>query len=334
MEAEMRGFVAEVDAAEGRVRPHVRETPLEHSPMLGERSGRNVYLKMETLQPTGSFKVRGATNKLLSLPAEEREKGVVAASSGNHGAAVAFVASRLGLPCVVFVPDGASSTKVRAIERLGAEVRFHGSDTAVAEVRARRYAAGNRMVYLSPYNDREVIRGQGTIAAEILRQLERVDEVFVPVGGGGMISGIAGYLRGIAGNSVRVVGCQPERSPVMTESVRAGRILDLESGPTLSDGTAGGIEAGAVTFDLCRALVDDWLLVSEAEIAEAMRLVVEAHHTVIEGAAGVGIAALIRDKAKASPDKNTVAVLCGANIALGTLKRVLRARITERERPA
>jgi threonine dehydratase len=316
------GIRAGVDAAEGRIRPHVRETPLEPSPFLGELAGREVYLKMENLQHTGSFKVRGALNKLLSLSPGERGRGIVAASSGNHGAAVAFGARKLGLGCRVFVPEGASSTKVRAMERLGAEVRFHSTDTALAEARARQDAAERGAVYVSPYNDPDVIYGQGTISAEILRQLDKPDEVFVPVGGGGLVSGVAGYLKSLFGDGVRVVGCQPENSAVMAHSVEAGRILEMESAPTLSDGTAGGVESGAVTFELCRAFVDEWVLVSEEEISAAMRLVMETHHTMIEGAAATGVAALIKST-KRSPGNKAVVVLCGANIALDTLGKVL-----------
>lgn len=324
MDARTSGLREAVAAAEARVRSHVRETPLEPSPVLGELAGREVHLKMENLQHTGSFKVRGAMNKLLSLSPEERGRGVVAASSGNHGAAVAFGAKKLGLRCRVFVPEGASPTKVRAMQRLDAEILFFSHDAALAEAEARRVAEERGAVYVSPYNDPDVVAGQGTIAAEILRQSEGVGEIFVPVGGGGMISGIAGYLKAFDPN-VRVVGCQPARSAVMAHSVRAGHILEMESDPTLSDGTAGGVEPGAATFDLCRALVDDWTLVSEKEIADAMRLVMEAHHTMIEGAAAVGVAALLKGAGKSgSSNKNAVVVLCGANIALETLGTVLK----------
>ena len=323
MEAGSSGLREAVAAAEARVRPHVRETPLESSPVLGELAGREVHLKMENLQHTGSFKVRGAMNKLLSLSPEERGRGVVAASSGNHGAAVAFGAKKLGLRCRVFVPEGASPTKVRAMERLGAEVVFFSNDTALAESEARRVAAEYGAVYVSPYSDPDVIAGQGTISAEILRQTGTIHEIFVPVGGGGMISGVAGYLKAFDPN-VRVVGCQPARSAVMAHSVKAGRILEMESGSTLSDGTAGGLEPGAATFDLCRALVDDWMLVSEEEIADAMRLVIEDHHTMIEGAAAVGVASLLKSAKEESSREKSVVVLCGANITLETLEKVLR----------
>lgn len=177
------------------------------------------------------------------------------------------------------------------------------------------------MVYVSPYNDLQVIGGQGTIALELMRQLEKLDTIFVPVGGGGMISGIAGYLKSVK-NHVKVSGCLPKNSPVMAESVKANRIVEMESLPTLSDGTAGGLEANAITFDLCQTLVDDYILVSELEIRDAMRLFMETHHMLIEGAAGVAIASYLKHK-ELCQGKSVVIVICGANISLETLKTVL-----------
>jgi threonine dehydratase len=312
-----------ISEAERRIRPHVRETPVERSVRFGRMTGCDVSFKLENLQHTGSFKARGATNKLLSLAPERREKGVVAASSGNHGLAVAWATSKLGVPCTVFVPEGASPAKVAAMREYGAEVRHHGTDAAVAEARARGRAEEDGLAYVSPYNDPEVVAGQGTIATELVKQSDGIDAVFVPVGGGGLISGVAGYLKGALGQGVHVYGCQPENSAVMYESVRAGRVLDLPSGPTLSDGTAGGLEPGTITFEPCRRYVDDWVLVSETEIREAMNLFMDAHHVMIEGAAGVSIAAFLkrRDELRGA---NVAVVVCGANIALGTLKDILR----------
>ena len=229
-----------------------------------------MYLKLENLQYTGSFKLRGAMNKLLSLAPEQCLRGVVAASSGNHGAAVAYGCRALGVSGTVFVPEHASPTKLEAMRRYGIEVRQHGDDSLLSELEARRYADEHGLAYLSPYNDLDVVAGQGTIGVEIVEQLPGVEVVFVSVGGGGLISGIAAVLK--AHNpAIHVVGCLPENSPVMAVSVERGAIIDMPSLPTLSDGTAGGIEEGAVTFALCQALVDEYVLVSEAEIAAAMR---------------------------------------------------------------
>lgn len=311
----------EVLAAEERIRPYVRETPVEESPELSRLTGARVFLKLENLQLTGSFKLRGAINKLLSLSAEDRRRGVVAASSGNHGAAVAHGARLLGCRAIVYVPESASPAKIETIEVLGAEIRRRPGDGVLAEIAARRYADERGLTYLSPYNDPYVVGGQGTIGVELVRQLESIDAIYIALGGGGLISGIAGHLKS-SGSPVEVVACSPANSSVMADSVRAGRVLDQESEPTLSDGTAGGVEAGAITFDLCRALVDRYLEVSEAEIGDAMRLVIGRHHTLVEGAAAVPVAALLRDKDRLA-GRTVAAVLCGANVALDTLRAVL-----------
>ncbi len=311
----------EIIAAEKRIRPHIRETRLDYSPYYSALAGADIYFKLENLQHTGSFKARGAMNKVLSLTASERERGVVTASTGNHGAATAFSLAKLGGTGIVFVPDNASAAKVQAIERLGAEVRCFGDDTAVTEAHARRYALDHGLTYIPPYNDLQVIAGQGTIAVELARQLDRIDAVFVALGGGGLISGIAGYLKSIH-PAAAIIGCSPQNSQVMIQSIRAGKILDLPSQPTISDGTAGGVEPGSVTFDLCRDLVDDYEVVTEDEIKASLRRFLEIHHMLIEGAAAVAIAACVK-MGRRLAGKNVVVVLCGANISLETLKTVL-----------
>lgn len=190
----------------------------------------------------------------------------MAASTGNHGMAVALAMKEVETGGVVFVPHGASATKVSAIETYGAEVSYHGDDCVEVEAFARRYANENGMTYVSPYNDATIIGGQGTVGAELERQLNKIDAIFVALGGGGLITGIAGYVKS-ENPETKIIGCSPQNSPVMIESIRAGKVVEIESKPTLSDGTAGGIEAGAITFDLCRKLVDDMILVSEDEIA-------------------------------------------------------------------
>ncbi|MCH6548737.1 MAG: threonine/serine dehydratase [Proteobacteria bacterium] len=312
---------ANVVLAANRIAPHIRETPLDHSPFFSELTGANVFLKLENLQFTGSFKLRGAFNKLLSLTPEQRAAGCVAASSGNHGAAVAFAMSKLGTKGVIFVPEGTSTTKVEAIKRAGGEVRFFGTDGLDTEMHAREYAAENGMCYLSPYNDEDIVAGQGTCGVEIAKQLPQADAIFAAVGGGGLISGVGSFLKSV-NPTMAVVACQPAASAVMTESVKAGEILELPSQPTLSDGTAGGIEADAITFDLCRAVTDDYVVVSEDQIAEAMRQFIDAHHMLLEGAAGVALAGL-RLRADSYQGKNVVVIICGGNISRETLKEVI-----------
>ena len=222
---------------------------------------------------------------------------------------------------VIFVPEGTSSTKVDAIKRAGGEVRFFGTDGLDTELHAREYAAENGMNYLSPYNDEDVIAGQGTCGVEIAKQLSKVDAIFIAVGGGGLISGVGSFLKSV-NPSMSVVACQPAASAVMTESVKAGEIVDIPSQPTLSDGTAGGIEADAITFDICRAIADDFVTVSEDQIAEAMRQFIDAHHMLPEGAAGVALAGL-KLRADQYKDKNVVIIICGGNISRETLKSVI-----------
>ena len=311
----------QVLCAEARIRPYIRETMLEHSTYLSQVGDADVYCKLENLQHTGSFKARGAMNKVLSLTDEELGHGVVTASTGNHGAAVARSVKIVGASGIVFVPENASPPKVRAIERLGAEVRHRGQDCVETERYARQYAARHHMTYVPPYNDLQVIAGQGTIGVELVRQLERIDAILLAVGGGGLISGVAAYLKSLR-PGVQIVGCSPENSQVMIQSLKAGRILDLPLLPTLADGTAGGIEEGSITFDLCREFVDDYVTVTEDEIKKALRLFIETHHMLIEGAAAVSIASYLkmRDRFAGS---NVVIVICGANISLETLRDVL-----------
>ncbi|MGB5344552.1 MAG: threonine/serine dehydratase [Woeseia sp.] len=312
---------ADAVLAANRISPYIRQTPLEHSPYFSEQTGANVWLKLENLQITGSFKLRGAFNKLLSLTAEQRAQGAVAASSGNHGAAVAFAMAQLRVDGMIFVPEQTSSVKVQAIKRAGIKVEFFGHDGLDTELHAREFARAKGMHYLSPYNDAAVIAGQGSCGVEIAHQLNKVDALVVAVGGGGLISGAGGFLRS-AYPHLDIIGCQPVASAVMAESVQKGAILDLPSAPTLSDGTAGGIEPGAITFELCRKLVKQFVLVSEEQIAAAMRDFIDAQHMLLEGAAGVALAGL-RKKATELRGKNVVVIICGANVSRETLRKII-----------
>ncbi|MHB1947873.1 MAG: threonine/serine dehydratase [Gammaproteobacteria bacterium] len=306
--------------AESRIRSYLRETPLDFSIPLSKMTQANVYLKCENLQYTGSFKIRGALNKLLSLSPSEREQGVVTASSGNHGAAVAFGLNKLNIPGIVFVPENASSAKVENIRHYNVPLEFHATDCMQTEIYALDYAKQHNMIYISPYNDLEVIGGQGTLGYEILQSVA-ADIVLVPIGGGGLISGIAGYIKSVAKNT-KIIGCLPANSPVMAESVKAGKIVEMQTLTTLSDATAGGIEPGAITFDICKQFVDDYILVSEQEIKDAINTIIKTHHLIIEGAAGVAVASLIKN-ANQFQGKNVVVILSGANISYEALKSVI-----------
>lgn len=310
-----------VEAAETRIRTHVRETPLEFSAVLSGLTGASIYLKLENLQRTGSFKVRGAFNKLLSLTEDERARGIVAASSGNHGAAVALGMSTLGIGGIIFVPESASRAKVEKIRQLGAEVRAAEDDSGATELFARAYADERRMTYISPYNDEAVIAGQGTIGVEIARQLSSVEAIVASIGGGGLISGVAGYLKGVS-PGVFALGVSARNSMAMQTSVLAGRVIETVHRPTFSDGTAGGIEPGAITFDLCRSLVDEFIDVDEDAIRSALRLFIESHAMLCEGAAALAIAGLLAAKERLR-GKRVAVLICGANITAEKLKEAL-----------
>ncbi len=317
MNLDARDVASSAEQAAKRISELVCKTPLERSPFFSEKFSADVYLKLENQQRTGSFKLRGASNRLMTLSAEQRAQGCVAASSGNHGAAVAYAMRALDTNGVIFVPEQTSRAKVEAIRNYGGDVRFFGSDGLDTEQHAREFADGNGMFYLSPYNDAEVIAGQGSCGIEIANQLADADVVFIAVGGGGLISGVGSVLK-TTNPDIRVVGCQPGASAVMARSIQAGHILDIPSDPTLSDGTAGGIEAGSLTFDLCRQLVDEFVLVSEAEIAQAMREFAAEQQSEIEGAAGVAIAALNHCR-ESIVGKKVVVIVCGGNISQETL---------------
>ncbi len=313
-------IAAEVHRAAARIYDVVRETPLDLLVGFSDEQC-EVYGKLENLQHTGSFKLRGAVNKLMSLDAEQRHTGCVTASTGNHGAAMAYAFSKLGLRGMVFVPEAAAKTKVEAIRRYGGDLKFHGVDGAQTERFAREFAEANGMLYVSPYNDPQIIGGQGTVGLEMHRQRPNLDAVFVAVGGGGLMSGIAGFLKSV-NPDIQIYGCQPANSAVMAHSIEAGHVIDEESLPTLSDGTAGGMDLDSITFEPCRDFVDEWILVDEQEIAAAMRKFMQSQHQLLEGSAGVALAAVDRVR-DALQGKRVATVICGANISLDTLKQVL-----------
>lgn len=306
-------------AAAKRIAGRIERTGLNRSDAFSDLLAADVFFKLENLQTTGSFKLRGATNRLMTLTGEERAKGCVAASTGNHGAAVACAMQKLGTTGVIFVPEKTSDTKVDNIKRYDGEVRYFGTDGLDTEQHAREYAEQNGMLFLSPYNDEQVIAGQGTCGVEIIEQLPSIDAVFIAVGGGGLIGGVGSVLK-THNPAIQVYGCQPKASAVMAHSIAAGEILDLPSDATLSDGTAGGIEAGAITFPLNQAVVDEFVIVDEEQIAAAMRLYMEKEGHEIEGAAGVAIAGMFSRREEVA-GRNVVAIICGGNISDETLAR-------------
>jgi len=307
--------------AEQRIRSYIRETPLELSMPLGEAGACGVSLKLENLQISSSFKFRGAINSLLALGDAERSRGLVTASSGNHGMAFTHAMKAVGCEGTIYLPETAATAKVRDLKAHGANLRFVGGDCVLAEIQARKDAEEEGLTFISPYNDPKVIGGQGTIGIELERQMEKIDAVFVPVGGGGLIGGISGYLKS-KHPDIEIIGCQPANSAVMRESVKVGHIVEMESLPTISDGSAGGVEPGSITLDICRDCVDDWVLVSEAEIAAAIRMVLEDHHLLVEGAGALSVASFLKTKERFA-GKKVILVLSGARISLETLQKAL-----------
>ena len=317
----IREMAVAAEQAAQRIAGLVRETPLDYSPRFSAASGADVFFKLENLQYTGSFKLRGAANRLMTLTVEQRAAGCVVASSGNHGAAVAYAMQKLNVGGVVFVPEQTSPAKVDAIKSYGGDVRFFGTDGLDTELHAREHGAEHGMFYLSPYNDAEVIAGQGSCGVEIVAQAPDIDTLFVAVGGGGLVSGVGSVLKS-HNPDVRVIGCQPEASAVMAHSVAAGHVIEEPSEPTLSDGTAGGVEQDSITFELCRVLIDEFVLVDEESIAAAIRDFIDLEQQLIEGAAGVALAAMLAQKRDLAGRK-IVVLICGGNISRATLKRVL-----------
>ncbi len=307
--------------AHEQINSFVRRTPFIYSSAFSNDLGCEVFFKLENLQVTGSFKARGALSKLLSLSEKEKIRGVISASTGNHGAAVSYGTQKLGIPATIYVPEDASNAKLENMKFYGAKIEFFGSDCVESETKGREVSIASRREFISPYNDLSVIAGQGTIGVEIAEQYNRLDSVIVSVGGGGLISGIASYLKKkIPG--IRVIGCSPKNSAVMIQSMDAGKILDLESSPTLSDGTAGGVEKDSITFNLCCDLIDQTVLIEENEIIDSMVKYMRLEHQLIEGAAGTAVAALRKLKNNIKGQRVGV-IICGSNISLDTLKNIL-----------
>jgi len=310
----MTELINAITEAHAAIRPQVPVSPLQLSGPLSRTLGCTVLLKNEHLMPTGSFKIRGATNKMRLLGDEARRKGVNTASSGNHGQAAALAGSKTGAKVTVYVAASAAKPKVDAIRALGAELILVDGPPIEAELRARRQAEEQGKVYISPYNDLDVVAGQGTLGMELVEQASDLDAVFISVGGGGLISGVGTALKNLSPRT-RVVGVWPENSPCMLRAMEAGEIVDVEEQDTLSDGTAGAVEPGSVTFPLCQEVIDEAVTVTEAEIGRAMRMIAEAEHWIVEGSAGVALAGLVK-RADAFRGKKVAVVVCGRNIAL------------------
>ncbi|MDX1406996.1 MAG: threonine/serine dehydratase [Saprospiraceae bacterium] len=315
----------EIQLAEGRIRPHTLVTPLSYSETLSERTGGQVYFKKENLQHTGSFKARGSLNKILSLTKDERTRGVISASTGNHGLGVARGLQIAGVEGTIYLPTIVTRKKIEALRAFGARLEIAGNTSLEAELFAKDMATKTGAVWISPYNDLQVMAGQGTIGLELLDQQPDLDVMFATVGGGGLMSGIAGHLKSI-NPAITIIGCWPENSPEMYRSIQAGHVVDVpEAKATLSEASAGAMEQGAITFDYCRALIDEYVLVPEAGIAAAMKLVYEETGEMVEGSAGVAVAACLK-MGSALNGKKVAVVLCGGNISADAFEKAMMVR--------
>jgi threonine dehydratase len=311
----------DVLAAARRIAPYVQRTPLERSAHLSSAGDAEVWLKLECFQATGSFKLRGALNALLGLDEAARRHGVVTASAGNHGLGVARAASLTGLPAVVVVPETASAAKVALLRGSGCEMILHGPDYDAAETHAIQLAEARGATFVSAYDHPGVVAGGGTIALEVLEMLPETDVLVVPAGGGGLISGVALAAKSVR-PSIRVYGVQSTASPSLHAAQAAGRQVPVPIEESLADGLAGNIASGSITVDLARRYVDEVVLVSEAEIAVAMRSTLEHEHVLVEGAAAVAVAALETGRLPIA-GRRIVLILTGRNLAPSVLRAVL-----------
>ena len=279
-----------------------------------------MWLKLENYQVTGSFKIRGATNKLLSLSEEERRRGVVTSSSGNHAQGVAYAARELGVEAIVVVPELTPKVKIDAIKEYGVNLIVEGREYMDSERLARKIERDEGLTFVSPYNDLDLIKGQATVALEMVEDQPDLDMVLVPVGGGGLASGVASVYK--QATDASVIGVQSVASPVMYECIRKGHIHDIPLMDSYAEGLHGGLEEGSVTYEICRDLIDSWIILEEKAILEAIGFMLHSHHMLVEGAAAVGPAAVMTDPGRFK-DKRVGIVVSGGNLSEDALRKIV-----------
>lgn len=312
--------IGDIEAAEARIRKYISPTPLEYSKGISDLLGRQVYLKLETSLPIHVFKLRGAMNKLLSLPASELSKGVVTASSGNHGLAIAYASKLFGIRAAVCVPEAVNPQKLMAIEEQGAEIIRGGAGYDQAYENATATARQRGLTFVHAFNDREVIAGQGTCGLEIARQLPGVDAAAVAIGGGGLISGVAIALKGSVPGA-RVYGAETVAIPSMYESVRIGKRSKVEPKPTIADGMQAAVP-GELTFEATRRFVDKIGLVNDDELEDAIYELLSLARVLAEPA-GASPLAVMKGSLKGEPGKKLALVISGGNISVDLLRSIL-----------
>lgn len=310
----------DVEAARARIRDQIYLSPLPYSETISRMTGNRVFFKLENLQMTGSFKERGALNRLLTLTADEIRRGVIAASAGNHGMALAFHSQRLNIAATIVMPVFAPLVKVSRVRQYGARGLLHGEDYDTALAEAQRLSEEQGLTFVSAFNDPEIVAGQGTIGLEIYEQNPDLDAVIVPVGGGGLIAGVALALKTL-NPKIRIIGVQSEAIASMKVALEVGAPTRLPPAVTMADGIAVR-QVGETPFALVKALVDDVVTVSEGEIANAVLLLLEIEKTVAEGAAAVPLAALVNKKVALS-GKNVGLIVSGGNIDVNLISRII-----------
>jgi len=308
----------------------VHKTPLDYSTTFSKLTGGRVFLKLENLQKTGAFKVRGAYYKIYKLPEDKKKKGVIAASAGNHAQGVAFAASKYGIPATIVMPITAPASKVLATRGYGANVVLHGSVYDEAYKKALEIAEETGATFIHPFDDLDVIAGQGSIAVEILEDLKDIDVVVVPIGGGGLISGISSVMRNLLGDSVKIIGVEPEAAPKMKKSIETGKIVEIPVKSTIADGLVTK-KPGDLTYQIISECVDDIVTVSDNEIAHAIFMLLERGKTLAEGAGAAALAAVLSGKVDVK-DKNVVVIISGGNIDLTLLSRIVNRELVREKR--
>jgi threonine dehydratase len=307
--------------AHERCQDHLSATPLEHSLYLSDLIEGDVWLKLDSMQRTSSFKFRGAINKILTLTEEELDKGVVSASTGNYALAVAEAMRIRNRRATIYVANDIEPARLELLRAHGLDLVVFGELAWDAEKEARRVAEEEDKIYVSPYNDPIVVGGQGTCGYEISRQLPDLDAAFFACGAGGLLTGSAGWLKS-HNPDVEAIGVSPENSPVMYESVRTGKMVEMETFPTLADTCAGGVDLDSITLELCQRYVDEIVLLTETEIEASIRLLFEQHRLVVEGSGALGVGGLVKRRERFK-GKKVVAVVCGRNIDLEVFKRII-----------
>ncbi len=312
-------------SAENRIEKYIRETPFVYSPVISEEKEAQIYLKLESCQATGSFKLRGATNKILQLTNEEKARGIITASAGNHAQGVAFIANKLGIDTVIVIPESAPMTKIENTRRYGVQVVVRGTDYDDSERIAHELEKESGRIYIHAFDDPMIIAGQGTVGLEMLQEISDLDMVLVPVGGGGLMTGVASAIKGVNPN-ISVVGIQPAVSKPWYEAFHQKKYVKESFGDSWADGLTGDISPAMIND--FNAVVDEMLLVDEESIQQAIYYFIDKHHQIVEGSGAVGIAALLSDKLDIKGKKVGI-VVTGSNFDTHRVKSIVNKYMEE-----